>query len=242
MPVTSGLGLIATLDSHASEYHGQNKIYQRCDGRGSQTLDNTPDSLVSQQRLVECFPNLAKVGQVDEEDGDEGVGSDPEQGENEDPKVVGHALATASRGGQRHVGPDDVHWLRGQDDGAVVGMLLAARVGNTVRLGNVRVTSKSVGHRATLVDRGSDFFDFNLEILDTFGVVVDGIELLVSRIAFVGTIFLGRLARWAVGRERLRVLEVLGKDFLKLADGVFVLLNEVGEILDVSGDSGACKR
>ena len=151
MPITSGLGLVATLYGHASENHGQDKINQRCDGRSSQTLYDTPDSLVRQQRLVEGLPNLAKVGQVDEKDGDEGVGSDPEQGENEDPEVVGHALATASRRGQRHVGPDDVHWLGGQDDGGVVGMLLAARVGNTVRFGNIRVTSKSVGHRATLI-------------------------------------------------------------------------------------------
>ena len=77
--------------------------------------------------------------------------------------------------------------------------------------------------------------------MDTLGVVVNSIDLLVFRIAFVGTIFLGRLAGWAVGRERLRVLEVLGKDLLKLANGAFVLLNEFGQIFDVSRDGGACK-
>jgi hypothetical protein len=110
-----------------------------------------------------------------------------------------------------------------------------------VSLGDVRVTGESVRHRASLVYTRADFLDSHLEIANALGVVLDGIQLLASRIRLERGIFLGGLAGRARWRELLRVLEVLGEDLLELADRVVMLGNEIGKILDVSCDGSTSK-
>lgn len=111
-----------------------------------------------------------------------------------------------------------------------------------MRLGNVRVAGEAVGHGASLVDAGADLLDLELELADALGVVVDGVELLALGVRGEGAVLLGGLARRAGGGELSRVLEVLGEHLFELADGLAMLLDEVGQVLDVAGDDGAGKR
>ncbi|CRK27962.1 hypothetical protein BN1708_015037, partial [Verticillium longisporum] len=77
--LATALGLVTGLDRQTTEDDGQNKEDERGDGRRGDTLDESPEGLVLDELGLELTPDAAQVVEVDEEDGDHGVGSDPDE-------------------------------------------------------------------------------------------------------------------------------------------------------------------
>lgn len=137
MSLASRLGLVSCPDRQAAENNGESQIDTGCDGGGGDTLYNAPKFGVCFQRILKSFPDFAQVAQVDKEDGDHGVGSNPEEGEKDDPETVEPSPPASSGARQWHIRPDDVDGFGRQFNCRAMGLLSAGEVGNLVRLGDL---------------------------------------------------------------------------------------------------------
>lgn len=102
---------------------------------------------------------------------------------------------------------------------------------------NGLIAGKSIGHGIALVHCLPYLLDIGLQTLDSCRQIIDCVHLY----ALVGIfrVFLGRSAKRACGWQTTRILQILGKDLLQIDDSLFMLFNEIGDILDVSADGGA---
>lgn len=190
----------------------------------------------------ESRPHLAQILQVDEKDGNAKVGYNPDKSQKSDPEVIDPPSSSSSAAVERHVLPDDIIGPRCESDCGTDRLLLTTSVGDTMSLCDIRVTREAIRHRASLVYRGAYFFDLNLEITNSLGVIFYSIDLLASGISSIRSVLLRGLAHGPSSWDVLGVLEVLSQDLLKFANSVVVLLDKLREFLDISGNSGSSKR
>ena len=178
----ASLGLVAGLHRHAPEDGGENQIDEREDGRGRDTLHNRPKGSARRQRVLKRRPETAQIAQIHQEDGNHGVGRDPQQSEDNDPQVVPYPLGPSRSRRQWHIVPDNVVRPWRKTHGRPVGLLLAAGICDRVSLGDVGIRREPVRHRSSLVHLLPNFLDFDFEHLDPLCQVVDSIHLLPFRI------------------------------------------------------------
>ena len=239
MAFATRLSLVAGSNEQAAENDGQNQVEEGHQSRRPNTLDDTPSSRMSCQIIPESRPNTTQVAQVDQEDGNHGVGGDPEEGEQQNPEVVHRALPASGLRSQRDVIPDNIVRSRSQANCHAMGLLLAEGVGDAVSFSNVRIASKSVRHGTPLIHTRPDIADMQLEVPDAFRQVFDGVNLLPRGVSAIGGILLGGVAQRSRSRKLLRILHVFCEDLLQLADRPLVFGDKLGEILDVSRDCRA---
>ena len=81
-------------------------------------------------RAIESFPDLCQIGKVRQEYGNHCVGSNPGNGQYENPEVVEQALPASVLLRKTQILPDQVTWFWGQSNGCALWMLVSCSVGD----------------------------------------------------------------------------------------------------------------
>lgn len=121
-------------------------------------------------------------------------------------------------------------------------LLVAAKICDVVGLADLCVTSETIWLSAASVHARSYGLNLQLKLTNTLGIVFNSIQFLALHIGVSSTVLFGRVASWPARRQLVGILQVLRKNLLQFPNCVFVLRDEVWEILDVSRNHSSGER